>query len=182
MEIPPYQKLRWFTSGCLIVLAAAILVLVAIVDNKETAVISAADNLEVKSSMLRDAMDYVGVCSAHEAANVWAQGIKLRNAAMQYAMMTKTLKEQYTKQWEETAPEWVTGVSSPWISKYQIMDARITEEQGIISIGFTAETSTGKLETLEAKLTIVPENSFWRITDISMDKGLFPYAGFKEED
>lgn len=182
MEIPPYQRLRWFACGCLIVLAAAILVVVAVIDRKESAVVSGCYTFEVKTVMLTGALDYVGVSSPQDAALVWAQGLKLRNAAMQYAVMTKALKEQYAQQWEKTAPEWVTGVSSPWISSFKFISEQTKSEPYTALLEFTTETSMGIAHTYEAELTIIPEGSFWRVSHISMDKGLYLYAGLAAND
>jgi hypothetical protein len=179
MKIPPYQKLRWFTCGCLIVIAAALLVLIAMIQRTDSAAISDYDNLQVKTTMLMGTLHYVGVSSPEDAAQVWAQGLKLRNAAMQYSVMTQTLKEQYAKQWEETAPGWVTGVSSPWISSYEVISEQTNNESYTALLQFETETSTGTADTYEAELTIVPEDNFWRISNITIDKGLYPYAGLK---
>ena len=69
----------------------------------------------IKVQLLMDAMDEVGVCRPEQAVDVWARGLMERSAAMQYAVMTDSLREKYVKSLAKNAPNWVTGLSSPWV-------------------------------------------------------------------
>ena len=55
-----------------------------------------------------------------EAVELFAKGFKTRNAAEQYAALSTELREIKRKDYESRA--WVTGVSSPWIEKYEILN------------------------------------------------------------
>lgn len=143
------------------------------------AAMAEVDKYEVRSQLLMEAMDQVGVCIPEEAAEVWANGLKTRSAALQYSVMDKELKTEYAKRWEENAPNWVTGVSSPWVTSYQIVRIDAPEEDSrIIKLIFSTETSTGPAGDYNAILSVIREGDFWRITEISADKGLYPYTGF----
>ena len=139
--------------------------------------VSSADKYETRDKLMREAMAYIGVSSPDEAAKVWAQGVKLRNAAMQYAMMSSELKDSYAARLEKTAPNWVTGVSSPYVSGFGITDIKTEGNKSIVTLSFATATSTGPAQTYAAKLTIEPEGDFWRITNIEADKGLSAYTG-----
>ncbi len=133
----------------------------------------------IKARLLTEAMDYVGVCSPEAAADVWAQGLMRRSAALQYAVMDSDLKAQYKKALEKTAPNWVTGVSSPWVSAYTIT-AQEDTSPGVVNLTLRIDTatSTGPAQTLHAYLTVAFDNGFWRITSIQGDEGLNAYTGF----
>ena len=133
----------------------------------------------IKARLLAEAMDYVGVCSPEAAADVWAQGLMRRSAAMQYAVMDDDLKARYAKALETTAPNWVTGVSSPWVSQYAIISQEDTHPGTVdLALDIETATSTGPAQTLRAMLTIQYHDGFWRITSIQADEALSAYTGF----
>ncbi len=139
--------------------------------------VSNADKFDTRNKLMMEAMAYVGVSSPDEAAKVWAQGVKMRNAAMQYAVMSSELKESYAARLEKTFPNWVTGVSSPYVSGFGITDIKTQGNKSVVTLSFATATSTGPAQTYTAKLTIEPEGDFWRITNIEADKGLSAYTG-----
>lgn len=144
------------------------------------AAVSEADKYEVRSQLLTEAMDKVGVCSPEEAAKVWAEGLEMRSAAMQYSVMDKALKDKYAKQLEKNFPNWVTGVSSPWIQNFETVRKEDMGNESSIILSFDTETSTGPAGKYKAVLTIKHEGDFWRITDINADPGLYPYTGLSK--
>jgi len=138
-----------------------------------------ADKFEVRSRLLMEAMNYVGVNSPEEAAAVWAKGLRMRSAAMQYSVMSRKLKEIYESQLERSAPNWVTGMSSPWVDSYSIVkQEQINNDSYIVELLFSLATSTGLAGNYRAILNVDREDGFWRISKISMDTELFPYTGF----
>lgn len=54
------------------------------------------------------------------AAQLWAEGVKTRNGALQYAVMSTQLKPKYYGGFADLG--WVTGVSSPWIESYEVTE------------------------------------------------------------
>lgn len=146
------------------------------------AAVSQVNKYEVRSQLLMSAMSRVGVCNPKEAAEVWASGLRERSAALQYSVMTAELKTEYARQLETNAPNWVTGVSSPWVQSFKIIKTESpTENLKIIELEFSTATSTGPAGNYKAVLDIAKENSFWRITKISIDDGLIPYTGFNPQ-
>lgn len=133
----------------------------------------------IKARLLTEAMDYVGVDSPEAAADGWAQGLMRRSAALQYAVMDSDLKAQYAKALEKTAPNWVTGTSSPWVSSYTL-SAQEDVSPGVVllTLRINTATSAGPAQSLQAYLTIAFDNGFWRITNIQGDKELSAYTGF----
>lgn len=172
-----YQRCGLRACVCLMLAAASVLALAGLISRQAAPAAAAYDARQVKEAMLMAALDEVGACSAEDAVLLWAKGVKLRNAAMQYAALSRELKRQYSKAWERTAPEWVTGVSSPWISRYEIVGER--REYGVYTyaLELTAKTSTGTAGVYAAQLTVEKDGGFWRITRIDMDEALKAYTG-----
>ena len=130
---------------------------------------------EIRCRLLMESFNHIGACSPEDAALIWAEGLKIRSGALQYAVMSSELKESYEKQLEKSSPNWVTGISSPWIDSYRI----IMSKEESIELIFSTFTSTGPAGDYRALLKIAKEGKFWRITDISADPGLYPYTLFK---
>ncbi len=134
---------------------------------------------EVRSQLLVEAMNYVGVCCPEDAAAVWAEGLKNRSAALQYAVMSKPLKDKYARQLNETAPNWVTGISSPFISDCRIVNTEaVSNTLQRVMLRFSLATSAGSAGEALAVLDIMKEGSFWRIENIDADEALYPYTRF----
>lgn len=144
------------------------------------AAVTQIDNYQIRSEMLMEAMEDVGVCDKEEAAKIWAGGLKGRSAAKQYSVMTQALKKEYAKQLEKTDPNWVTGVSSPWIESYEIKSCNDKgNDTYIYDIVFSTKTSSGGAGDYEAEITVIKEDGFYRVTKIKADKGLYVYMGFE---
>ena len=133
---------------------------------------------DTRVQQLENAMAYLDVCSAEQAIDLWVRGLKERSAAMQYAVMDSKLKERYASVLKKNAPDWVTGVSSPWVSDYSIFDISETA-QGLklYSLNVTTETSAGPAQTYLAVLVLDHDGSFWHITALSLDEELRIYTG-----
>lgn len=136
------------------------------------------DKYEVRNQLLMEAMNEIGVCSPEKAAEVWGNGLEIRSAAIQYSVMTQKLKSEYAQQLEESSPNWITGMSSPWIQKFEIIKtAKPDENNYIFHLTFFTQSSTGLNGNHKAVITIIQEGEFWRISKIDADQGLYPYMG-----
>jgi hypothetical protein len=144
------------------------------------AAVDQANKYEVRSRLLMDVMDQVGACDPKTAVHVWANGLVERSAALQYSVFTKKLKTEYARQLETSAPNWVTGVSSPWVDSYKIVKIQdLSKDEKIFELVFSTATSTGPAGDYKATLHINREGEFWRISKLSFDDGLYPYTRFK---
>lgn len=144
------------------------------------AAVAEANKYEVRSELLMTAMDSVGACSPKGAAQVWAKGLVQRSGALQYAAMNNALKREYARQLETCAPNWVTGISSPWVEGYEIIKVESPDENSrIIRLRFSTMSSTGPAGVYDAVLTLERDGDFWRISGISADEGLYPYTCFR---
>lgn len=144
------------------------------------AAVAQANKYEVRTELLLSAIDHVGVCTPQAAIQVWVDGMKSRNGAMQYSVMDEKLKKEYLKQLEQYNQYWVTGVSSPWIESYQIINqTQLGNEQYLFQLTLSTATSTGFAGAYKAQVTVNRNDGFWQITKITADNGLYPYMGFQ---
>lgn len=174
-------------NGLIIIILIIILIsilfniLYNIVDFEYVATALQINKYEIQSEQLKQATNYVGVCKAEDAVNVWANGLKLRNGAMQYITMTELLKVKYEEELDKNFPNWVTGMSSPWIDSYKITKTEKSNDNTYIYyIIFSTATSTGPSGNYNAKITVIKDDSFWRISNINIDKELYPYTGYNQ--
>jgi hypothetical protein len=168
-----------FSFLLLLVLAAADIAIVFLcMPAGAPAAAEEPDKFEIRSGLLAEAMGFVGSCSPDGAAGVWAEGLKRRSAAMQYSVMSEQLKKIYATELEETFPNWVTGVSSPWIEKYEIIQNRIDAENYCFHIRLSTATSSGPAGDYDAVLLVGWESGFWRITEVVTEEELKVYTGF----
>lgn len=141
------------------------------------------DDFEVRSRLLMEAMNDVGVCCPEDASEIFAEGLKNRSAALQYAVMNARLKNEYARQLSKTAPNWVTGISSPYVSAYKMVSKEtVSSVLQRITLRFSMATSTGPAGEAQAVLHIAKEGSYWRIIKIDADEALFPYTRFIQAD
>src|SRR3712207_3307429 len=56
--------------------------------------------------------------TAQDAALAWAKGVKTRNGALQFAVLSTELRNKRATEYANL--NWVTGASSPWVSNYKI--------------------------------------------------------------
>ena len=138
-------------------------------------------NNEINNRLLLDAVDSLGVYTPIEAAQVWGSGLKSRNAALQYAVMNDELKKKYKIELEKNAPNWVTGVSSPWVDSYSILSIEnIALNEYIVEVLFFFSTPQGHYGSAKAFLNISKYGNFCKINKIAMEDFLYPYTGFSK--
>ncbi|MDF2985249.1 MAG: copper amine oxidase family protein [Eubacterium sp.] len=104
--------------------------------------------------------DFVSPGSAEESVKEYAQAVQKRNGAVQYALMSEALKAKNRAAFEEL--NWVTGVSSPWVTSYDIKKA----DNGKYDIVFHWATSAGNAGDSTTQLTVaqIKGTEYWEIT------------------
>lgn len=104
--------------------------------------------------------------SPEDAVGKWAEGVKTRNGALQYAVMTTDLRKQVYSDFEQTY--WSTGASSPWVERYSIVP---TTQPDVFTyeyrVEMTTATSTGYAGTDTYTVTVVREGGGWYISKVS---------------
>lgn len=83
--------------------------------------------------------------SPFECVEMYANAVKNRNGAIQYALMTDTQKKRSYN--ELNGLHWRTGVSSPWITKYSITQEDATKYRIIFDLA-TSSGSAGSQITI----------------------------------
>lgn len=95
------------------------------------------------STQIRRLEEFLAPEEPRKAVETWAEGVKRRNGALQYAVMASALKKETYDYF--AGLNWSTGTSSPWVESY-----RVTENY---------RTDTGKYRyTVEFKYTDATKN------------------------
>lgn len=138
------------------------------------------DPYRTRSELLMDATAYTGVFTPEQAASVWAKGLEMRSAAMQYTVMTDKLKKEYAEQLDALRSNWVTGESSPSVMSYAFKKVNKTDESHAeIILQIKVGSYHDPTEYYAARLWLVREEEFWRIDRIAADEGLYYYTLYK---
>lgn len=104
------------------------------------------------------------------AADSWAKGVKERNGALQYTMLSKSLKDSTRKTFENL--NWTTGQSSPWMASYSVSGGK---ELGAgkwsyeVSAVYTDSTKASYPQRWE--LQVIKEGDSWKIGSITVLSG-----------
>ncbi|MDP4153823.1 MAG: S-layer homology domain-containing protein [Bacillota bacterium] len=98
----------------------------------------------------------------------WAEAMKMRDGRAQYLFMSRDLESKSYEMLDSSG--WVTGVSSPWIARYEVRvgqngDLKLGDNEAVVI--FEYATSAGYAGTYEQTLTFVNENGWNRIDRIS---------------
>lgn len=136
----------------------------------------------VQRDLLKDAMNYVGVDSPEKAVEVWSKGLMRRSAAIQYSVMTKELKDIYEKNLKESFANWVTGMSSPWVESYEIInEKKVSDKTQRFEVKYNTATSAGVSTPFTIVLEVVNDNDFWHISKVNGDETSTAYTGFQHK-
>jgi hypothetical protein len=131
-----------------------------------------------KAELFQKAIDEFGALTPEDAALLWGKGVKERNGALQYAVMSDELKKIYKEHLDKNYPAWVTGFSSPWVEKYEIIEAkRVSKGEYEVIMQFSLATSAGSEGKHLAKLSTYNEGQFWVINNVAADEIILELSG-----
>lgn len=97
-----------------------------------------------------------------EAVNSWAEALKQRNGAWQYAVMTPELKSASLE--ELASMGWTTGTSSPWVKEFKVKKIAETDRSVRYSVTFTWTESTGSLSNSVVFVTVRKQDDAWLVS------------------
>jgi len=81
--------------------------------------------LELKNKLFIDAIDNLGATSPQEAVILYCEGVKSRSGPLQYSVMCDELKKSFKTNMDFNKNyAWVTGVSSPSVSEYKVINIK----------------------------------------------------------
>lgn len=124
--------------------------------------------LQRRIELLQDA---VSPGSPEEAAEKWAKGVKDRNGALQYALLSPELKEKRRSDYEGCG--WVTGTSSPWVERYEISNTAENKDGAwTFLIKFDLASSTGPAGTYVNRVIVTQYEQAYYISQIIDDENV----------
>ena len=133
---------------------------------------------KAKAELFQMAIDEFGALTPEDAALLWGKGVKERNGALQYAVMSDELKKLYKEHLDKNYTAWVTGFSSPWVEKYDIIEAkRVSKGEYEVIMQFSLATSAGSEGKHLAKLSVYNENQFWVVNKVAADELIMDMSG-----
>lgn len=128
-----------------------------------TSVDSTVQSLKKQVELLESALS---PNTPREAVLIWVKGVKTRNGALQFAVLSPELREKLRPQFEEM--NWITGVSSPWVETYKISkENKLDDNTYLFDVEFKMATSTGDAGTDAGKVTVKKYGDYWFISDLS---------------
>lgn len=103
----------------------------------------------------------------YAAVKAWAEGVKTRNGALQYAVMSPKLKDLNYDGFVELG--WVTGVSSPWVESYEIVEKyRLNDDIYRYLVKFIYTDSTKSCFYESKYVTINNFDGSWLVSNIEV--------------
>ena len=131
-----------------------------------------------KAELFRQAIDEFGALTPENTALLWGKGVAGRNGALQYAVMSDELKKVYKEHLDKNYPAWVTGFSSPWVDKFEIIESkRVSKGEYQVIMQFSLATSAGSEGKHLAKLSIYNEGQFWVLNNVAADEIMLDLSG-----
>ncbi|HBX23321.1 MAG TPA: hypothetical protein DEF34_06815 [Desulfotomaculum sp.] len=123
------------------------------------------DKIQVPHSWVTGLEEAVAAKDAVTAAETWAQGVKTRNGALQYAVMTPELQKEWYQKFAES--NWSTGTSSPWVEKYEVIEKSIINNEAIkYEVVFTYTDSTQSTFSMREYVTVKKQDANWHVSSL----------------
>ncbi|WP_318615973.1 hypothetical protein [Sporosarcina sp. YIM B06819] len=121
-------------------------------------------------SQLMSFMTGLMVTEPKQAVEFWIFSVNNRSGAVQYAMLSPSLRKQSRSKFEET--HWITGQSSPWVSNFRFTkEEKLSESKMRYTVKYDLSASYGDFGGGE-KIIIVEKNlepfkDYWFISSIT---------------
>jgi hypothetical protein len=133
-------------------------------DSKQNAVLINAEKNKSEDLRISNLERALAPEEPLEAVNSWAKGVKTRNGALQYAVMSPELREEY---YDELSEGWSTGVSSPWVDSYEITERGVEDGNYKFEVTFTYTDSTKNTFTETQFVTVQKFEDHWFVANIN---------------
>lgn len=109
--------------------------------------------------------------SAIQTAELYGFGLQHRNASIQYSIFSKDFKKVMYPRFAEL--NWVTGVSSPWITNYEVSEETVVNKDSeVIEMRLDTATSSGPAPSIMLTISLMKERDSWVITGVTSDPEL----------
>ena len=136
-------------------------------DENTKSVFIEAKETEAKQTQVRLLEEALAPKEPLNAAETWAEGVKTRNGALQYAVMAPEIRKEHFAKFVDS--NWSTGVSSPWIENYEIIEKHsFNNERYRFEIKFSHTDSTKSTFSTKEYVTVKNDEGNWLVS--SMEK------------
>ncbi|MGB9661278.1 MAG: copper amine oxidase N-terminal domain-containing protein [Moorellaceae bacterium] len=104
-----------------------------------------------------------------EALDRWVEGVRARNGALQYAVLSPELKKQKYEEFESCG--WITGTSSPWVENCEIIkETQAPDGSRMYEVKLNLMTSTGPAGSYLTKVNVKQYGQHWFIDRLEEDR------------
>ncbi len=119
-------------------------------------------------SQLNSFQRYFTADTPREIVDIWAKGVKNRNGAVQYTVLSPDLQAKVLPKF--TASGWDTGTSSPWVRSILIREMGKEGDSYTYKATVTMATSNDSQET-QLRVSVQQNAGKWCITSITTSDG-----------
>lgn len=132
----------------------------------ENLIVRVFDKIDHVDSYYDLITEFIQPSSAMECIESYAKAVKDRNGAIQYALLSNDLRDNKYEHFKDY--NFVTGVSSPWISSYDIK--KMEDNSFKITFNLATSVPNDKITPSFANIKVVQEGLFWRISDLDTNQ------------
>lgn len=115
---------------------SGLMVFFSVTANSMTEIVSQSESNAARIFMLEKVL---APQKLNEVVILFAKANKERNGAVQFMLFSDQLKNKFKDNW----PHWVSGVSSPWITAYEIKKTAQSKNSWKFKITYQWETASG---------------------------------------
>ncbi|MDL2288739.1 hypothetical protein LJC32_05115 [Oscillospiraceae bacterium OttesenSCG-928-F05] len=161
--------------AALVCLICAAVLVVGAAGNTGPVEDTAADGTVAVAAMA--ALEYYGAPSADRAVSIWAEGVRLKNGATQYSVMSAELREVYAGLLEDAGKGWVFETPGG-IDSYLVTGVVENDDGSVtVELNFVVDDLSGDTQNAQAKLLLEAEGDYVVISGIESSALLDPFTG-----
>lgn len=132
-------------------------------DKEQSAVYVEGADRELLTAQIQRLEEFFTPEEPRVAVETWAEGVKRRNGALQYAVLAPVLKKETYDYF--AGLNWSTGASSPWVESYRVTEVyRTGAEKYRYTVEFKYTDATKNATYAKTAVTVEQEGQKWVIS------------------
>lgn len=133
--------------------------------------------MEAQISFFNNALIEFAATSPDQAVMLWAKGDETRNGVYKYAVACEGIKKELIKKWGPAEKSfWIIGASSPWMTKYNIIQKNeISPTEIKYTVEYEWATSAGAEEPSTEQLWLKKTDNNWCVKRVVQSGGYHSY-------
>jgi hypothetical protein len=134
--------------------------------------------MSAQAYLFHQALNEFGATSPLQVVELWVKADQTRNGVLKYAVSCDNLKKKFIeKRGKADEAFWIIGGSSPWLDRYETVEAKkIGESTYIYTLKYYWTSSLGESEPELFSLTVVRTKGKWCVQQVSDIKNLYTFS------